>query len=124
MRPCGKRGSDTERMLNPLEIRGQRQLRRRWRKRGRRQEDRGADRAIAVIVGNWRRHFRWGVRERHLSGYGDMRTAAEAVQMHVTKREHYLQRQRDQRQHRTVLSMVLNPAHPQNLPLTTMLAFQ
>jgi len=57
--------------------------------------------------------------------YDTVRTAAKAAQVHVAEGEHNLQRQRDQRQHRTVPSMVLNPAHPpaHNPPLT-MLAFQ
>jgi len=53
------------------------------------------------------------VSERRLSRYDTVRTAAKAAQVHVAKGEHNLQRQRGQRQHRTVPSMVLNPAHPQ-----------
>ena len=36
--------------------------------------------------------------------------------MHVPKGEHDLQRQRDQRQYRTPVSMAMNPAHPPSTP--------
>ena len=100
--------------LDPLEIRRHKQLRRCWRERARRQRNRCANRAVIVIVGrNLRRDLLGRVGEPDLLGYGGMRIASQGAQMQVTEGERDLQRQRNQRQHRSVLSMVLNPAHPQ-----------
>ena len=100
-------------MLDPLEIRWDKQLRRRWRECAGRQKNRCANRAVIVIIArDLRRSLQRRVSERRLSRYDTVRTAARAAQVHVAKGKHHLQRQRNQRQHRTVPSMVLNPTHP------------
>ena len=101
-------------MLDPPETRGDKQLRRRWRECARRQKNRRANRAVIVVVAwDLHRSLQWRVSERRLSRYDTVRTATKTAQVHVAKGKHDLQRQRNQRQHRTVPSMVLNPAHPQ-----------
>ena len=100
-------------MLDPPETRGDKQLRRRWRDRARRQKNRRANRAVTVIVAwDLRRSLQRRVSERRLSRYDTVRIATKTAQVHVAKGKHDLQRQRNQRQHRTVPSMVLNPTHP------------
>src|SRR5262249_13764212 len=94
------RSRGIEAMLNPLEIRRDKQLRRRRREGTRRQNNRRANRAVIVIIA-WilRRCLLRRVSERRLSCYERARTAAKAAQVHVTKGQHDLERQRDQRQH-------------------------
>ena len=83
-------------MLDPLEIYRDKQLRRRRRECARRQKNRRANRAIIVIIGrNLRRRLLGRVGEPDLLGYGGMRIAGQAAQMHVTKGQRNLQRQRD-----------------------------
>jgi len=66
----------------------------------------------AVLRRCWRR-----VTEPNLFDKGGMRTAGQAVQMDVTEGDRDLERQRNQRQHRTAVLMAMNPAHsPDNPP--------
>jgi len=106
-RPCGIEG-----MLDPLEYRGQRQLRRGRREGARCQKDRGADRAIIIVVAaNWRRRLRVFVSETDGVSDRSWRVLRHTMQVHVIESEHDLQRQRDQRQHRPVPLMAINPTH-------------
>ena len=106
-------------MLDPLEIYRDKQLRQRRRECARCQKNRRANRAVIVVVAwDLHRSLQWRVSERRLSRYDTERTAASAAQVHMAEGEHELQRQRDQRQHRTVPSMVLNPAQAHYPPLT------
>jgi hypothetical protein len=83
-------------MLDPLEIRWDKQLRRRRRERTRRQKNRRANCAIIVIVGrNLRRRTRFGVSKRSVLCTCRVRVSRHGVQMDVTEREHDLERQRD-----------------------------
>jgi len=66
----------------------------------------------AVLRRCWRR-----VTEPNLFDKGDMRTAGQAVQMDVTEGDRDLERQRNQRQHRTAVLMAMNPAHSPDNPL-------
>ena len=100
-------------MLDPLEICRDKQLRRRWRECARRQKNRCANSAVIIIARDLRRSLQRRVSERRLSRYDTVRTAARAAQVDVAKGKHYLKRQRNQRQHRTMPSMVSNPTHPQ-----------
>jgi hypothetical protein len=111
-------------MLDPVEIRRDKQLRRRRRERTRRQKNRRTNRAIIVIVGrNLRRRMRFGVSKRGAL-CACVRALRQGVQMDVAEGDRDLEGQRDQRQHRAVLSMATNPAHPHQPSPTTMLALQ
>ena len=104
-------------MLDPLEIHREKQLRRRWRKRARRQKDRGADRAIIItVVGDLGRRLRIFVSETDGVSDRSWRVLRHTMQVHVIESEHDLQRQRDQRHRRTVPLMTINPTHPLSHP--------
>ncbi len=109
------RGVETN--FNASKIRRDKQLRRRRRERARRQKNRGANRAVIVVVA-W--NLRWRlprtVGRQCLRGKDDVRIAAKPAQMHVAKRERDLKRQRDQRQRCAASFMAMNPAHPRNHP--------
>jgi hypothetical protein len=124
-RPVGKRSCDIEALLDPLEIRGDEQLRRRRRECARRQKNRRTDRAIIVIVGrNLHRRMRFGASKRGgLCAYRKP-VLRQTVQMDVTEGDYDLQGQRNQRQQRAVPFMATNPAHPHQPSPTTMLALQ
>jgi hypothetical protein len=112
-RRVGKRSCDIEALLDPLEIRGDEQLRRRRRECARRQKNRRTDRAIIVIVGrNLHRRMRFGASKRDALRAYRVRALRQGVQMDVAESDHDLQRQRDQRQRRAMSSMATNPAHP------------
>ena len=100
-------------MLDPLEIGRDKQLRRRRRECARCQKNRRANRAVIVIVGrNLHRRLLGRVRKPDLFGYGGMRIARQAAQVHVTKGQRNLQRQRNQRQCRAISFMATNRTHP------------
>jgi hypothetical protein len=112
-RRFGKRSCGIEAMLDPLEVRRDKQLRRRRPECARRQKNRRTDRAIVVIVGrNLRRRSRIFISES--DGVSDRggRALRHPVQMHMAERQHDLQHQRRKCQQRSVLSMAMNPGHP------------
>ena len=108
-----------ERMLDPLETNRHRKRRRRRRERVRYQKDRGADRAVIVIVAGISRRSLWrGLRERRAMrrDYWPVRATGctakmKIVQMDVAEGERDLQRQRRQRQQRTAPLMAMNEVH-------------
>jgi hypothetical protein len=116
-RRFGERSCGIEAMLDRLEIRRDKQLRRRRRESARRQKNRRTDRAIIVIVcRNLRRRMRFGVGKRGVLCACRVRVLRYGVQMDVTEGDHDLQRQRDQRQHRTAPSMATNRTHSPTRP--------
>jgi hypothetical protein len=89
----GERSCGIKAMLDPLEIRRHKQLRRRWRKRARRQKDRGADRAIIItVVGDLGRRLRIFVSETDGVSDRSGRVLRHTMQVHVIEGEHDLQR--------------------------------
>jgi hypothetical protein len=108
MLPFKKRGCSFENPFDALEGHRQRQLRRRWRERARRQKDRRAGGAVIFVLA-------WALRRRRRMGLccaalgdRDAGILRDPAQMHVIERDHHLQRQRDQRQHHGVPLMAVD----------------